>query len=48
MIYLSELLLYVCFCIVVGNQLLAFVPADKRPTVAVPNWLINLCIIGIA
>lgn len=48
MIYLSELLLYVCFCIVVGNQLLAFVPADKRPMVAVPNWLINLCIIGIA
>ncbi|MEC5188772.1 putative copper resistance protein D [Geobacillus thermodenitrificans] len=48
MIYLSELLLYVCFCIVVGNQLLAFVPAGKRPTVAVPNWLINLCIIGIA
>ncbi|OQM46874.1 hypothetical protein B6A27_03575 [Anoxybacillus sp. UARK-01] len=48
MIYLSELLLYICFCIVVGSQLLTFIPNDKRPTITVPAWLINLCIIGIA
>lgn len=48
MIYISEFLLYCCFCILVGNQLLTLVPETKRPDIEVPNWLVNLCIIGIA
>jgi putative copper resistance protein D len=42
------MLLYTCFSILVGNQIFAFVQADKRPTIIVPNWLVNLCILGIA
>lgn len=48
MIYITEFLLYCCFCIVVGNQLLTLVPETKRPDIQVPHWLVNLCIIGIA
>jgi putative copper resistance protein D len=48
MMYLSEFLLYCCFCIVVGNQLLTLVPENKRPTIQMPNWIVNLSVFGIA
>jgi copper resistance protein D len=48
MIYISEFLLYCCFSLLVGHQILAFVPEHKRPTIIVPVWLVNLSIIGIA
>ena len=48
MIYISELLLYCCFCILVGSQLITFIPEKKRPKIVVPNWLVNTSIVGIA
>lgn len=48
MIYISEFLLYCCFGIVAGNQLLSLIPENKRPEIRVPNWLVTVCIIGIA
>ncbi|MVQ33409.1 copper resistance D family protein [Paenibacillus anseongensis] len=48
MIYISETLLYLCFCIIVGEQILNLVPPNKRPRIEVPNWLILLCISGVA
>ncbi|MCY9667395.1 CopD family protein [Paenibacillus alginolyticus] len=48
MIYISEFLLYCCFGILVGNQLLTLIPENKRPTINVPNWLVNISIVGIA
>ena len=46
--YVSEFLLYCCFGILVGNQLLTLIPESKRPTIYVPHWLVNVSIIGIA
>lgn len=48
MMYVSEFLLYCCFSVLVGNQLLKFIPETKRPTIEVPNWVVNVSIIGIA
>ncbi|NOU88656.1 copper resistance protein CopD [Paenibacillus sp. LMG 31460] len=48
MIYVTETLLYVCFCIITGGQILSLVPEDKRPTIEIPNLLIILCAGGIA
>lgn len=48
MVYITEFLLYCCFCILVGHQLLTFVPEHKRPEIIVPDWLVNVSIVGIA
>ncbi|MBY3621069.1 copper resistance protein CopD [Acinetobacter sp. CUI P1] len=48
MTYISEFLLYCCFALLVGNQLLMFIPDNKRPNINVPNWIVNLSIVGIA
>ncbi|CAM4370349.1 copper resistance D family protein [Paenibacillus typhae] len=48
MMYLSEFILYCCFAIVVGNQILVFIPEGHRPSIDVPYWILNSTIIGIA
>jgi putative copper resistance protein D len=48
MIYISEFLLYCCFSLLVGHQLLTFIPEHRRPAILVPNWLVNMSILGIA
>ncbi|GFZ91027.1 hypothetical protein GCM10008018_41660 [Paenibacillus marchantiophytorum] len=48
MIYVTETLLYICFCIITGAQILSLIPPDKRPSIEIPNWLIILCTAGIA
>lgn len=47
MAYFSEGLLYICFAILTGALLLRLVPADRRPSVHVPNALLLLCAFAI-
>lgn len=47
MIYITESLLYICFALLAGHNLLALIDQNKKPTIAMPSYLIPLIIMLI-
>ncbi|KKB34711.1 copper resistance D family protein [Bacillus thermotolerans] len=46
-LYLTELLLYVCFAFLMGSFLLQLIPENKKPLIYVPKRGIQLSILGV-
>jgi putative copper resistance protein D len=45
--YITDSLLYFCFSVVMGSLLIKIVPETKKPTVVVPYWLLQGCVVSI-
>jgi putative copper export protein len=45
---ISELILYICFSLIVGSLILNLVPESHRPEIKVPKWILLFAVSGIA